>query len=146
MKHAFNKILCLLLATIMCSSALYVSSYASEYSNAVTDVKCDESVDIFAASSATLLSEGGVLENTTKSFTINVPESTTYTFTIVVRPINGSDGLWTTFQKSGYTPILDRNINGSFQQRYELSSGTWYLRLTSAPGTCVYSVSIHRTF
>lgn len=148
MKHTSKKIICTLLSAIICFSSLFVTSYAAENEKITDNVNSHEIVNtskLDLMSSATLLSEGGIL-STSKSFTINVPESTTYTFTLVANPLEGSNTLWTTLAKAGQFPILDRAISGTFQQRLTLTKGTWYLQLTAAPGTFAYSVSIHKTF
>lgn len=148
MKHTSKKIICTLLSAIICFSSLFVTSYATENEKVTDNVNLHEFVnatDLNSKSSVTLLSEGGIL-STSKSFTINVPETTTYTFTLVANPIEGSNTLWTTLAKAGEFPKIDRAVSGTFQQRLPLTKGTWYLQLTAAPGTFAYSVSIHRTF
>lgn len=140
MKIKLKKILCTMLATLICIGTFGTPASAAEKETVTVD-----SVETVDPRSATVLSEGGILSNDTKLFTFTVPSSTTYTFTMSVRTISGSDGIWTILQKEGKSATIDRNISGSYQQRYTLTSGTWYLRLTTS-GTCSYSVSIHETF
>ena len=106
----------------------------------------DETSVSVVSESSTIFFDAGVLANDTKQFTITVPKSTTYTFTMSVRNSSGGDGIWTIFQKSGAGATIDKVILGSFQQRYRLTSGTWYLRITSAPQTCTicYKYSCNR--
>lgn len=113
----------------------------------VQEAETEEDTGIMPAS-ATILQQNGILEyGQRKVFTFNIPKSTTYTLTLVVNGISGDNQVWTTLQKVGGTDKkVDRNITGSFQNRYSLSAGTWELILGSYSGRNIYSTTIHETF
>lgn len=145
MKNKLKKFLCSVLSAIIYVGILFVPTYATENTGDVTAFNSDETSVSIAPQSSTIFYDAGVIEGTSKQFTITVPKSTTYTFTMSVRNSSGSDGVWTIFQKQNSWPTIDRVILGSFQQRYPLTAGTWYLRLTPAPQTCTYAISIHES-
>ena len=143
MKIKLKKFLCTMLTALICIGTFCTTASAAEKETVTVDSV--DNVENVTTRSVTVLSEGGVLSNDTKLFTFTVPSSTTYTFTMSVGTISGNDGIWTILQKAGKSATIDKNISGSYQKRYTLTSGTWYLRLTTS-GTCSYSVSIHETF
>ncbi len=89
--------------------------------------------------------DGGLISNESRDYTLTVTEATTYTFSLATTAHSGS--LWVIFEKAGGSPrYIDRNINGSFQQRYTLSTGTYYLKLANPSGLSTFSFSFHKTF
>ena len=149
MKQTFKKLFCTLLSAVICISTFGVTAFAAEDIDRVENIVLDEVAEVEGVASTystTVLSDGGVLANSTKTLTFYVPESSTYTFTMSVSQISGSGGVWAILQKSGGSAIMDRTITSSYQKRFNMTSGTWYLQLTSAPGTAAYSVTIHKTF
>lgn len=141
----FKKLFCIILS-VVCVGTASVPAYAT---NNLTNNTLNYSHEVAiptTARSATILSEAGILENTTKAFTFTVPSSTTYTFTMSVRNIIGTSGIWAFLQGQNGEIKIDKIVSSSYQKRMSLTSGTWYLRLTSSPNTCSYSVTIHETF
>lgn len=145
MKTKLKTYLCTILSAVICICSFCITTYAADNTNTIINIEPEEIIELAMPRGSMPLSEGGVLSNETKLFTFTIPSSTTYTFTISVKP-SDSNGIWTILQKAGGSAIIDKNISGSFQQRYYLTSGTWYLQLTSAPGTSSYAVSIHETY
>ena len=143
MKNNIRKILCTMLVAIICLGTFCTS--ASATTKGTVNVESMETVESVIPRGVTVLSESGILSNQSKTFTFTVPKSTTYTFTMSARTISGNDGIWTILQKQGSGATIDTNISGSYQKRFNLISGTWYLQLFTS-GTSSYAVSIHETF
>jgi hypothetical protein len=140
MQIKLKKFLCTMLVSLICMSTFctYVNA-AETKSVTVNAVKPTSTVVPYGQ---TLISDAGIISNETKFYTITVPETATYTFTMSVKTSN-CNGVWTILQKQGAGATIDQNILGSYQKRYRLTSGTWYLQLACPSGTCSFAVSIH---
>lgn len=144
MKSKLKKFLCAMLSAIICLSAFCAPAYAANNNNETVNTESVETIESVTPRSDMILSEAGILDSTSDQFNFSVPASGTYTVTMSVRSFNGGNGIWTIFQKSNARPLIDGNILGTYKERFDLSSGTYYLRLTSS-GKYAYSITINRT-
>ena len=89
--------------------------------------------------------DGGKISHEALQYTITVNESATYTFTMASTTQSGD--LLVIFERAGgSTRYINQNINGSYQQRFYLPAGTYYLLLANGSGVSTFSWSIHKTF
>ena len=88
--------------------------------------------------------DGGRISHQALDYTITVSESATYTFTMASTTQSGS--LLVIFESAGGTRYINNDINGSYQNRFDLPAGTYRLRLSNGSGVSTFSWSIHKTF
>lgn len=140
----------ILLAVVLAGIGVFsTNTYAKEpeAKTVVSEIRPELEESNVARNSAFLMNDGGILQYGAKDYTINVPKSTTYTLTLSVKNLEGSDGVWMILQKANSSATVDTVVRtGSFQKRYYLTAGTWYLRLASPSGVHSFGVSIHETF
>lgn len=144
MKNRIKKYLCMTFSVLFFVCSSYIQAYAAEITNVPAYSINERSI---SPRGATILQESGIISSN-EVFTFTVPKTTTYTFSMSVTSIDGNTkGLWVMLQRNGDSSfIINKDISGSFQKRYELQSGTYTLILTCDTGRCTYGVGIHETY
>lgn len=131
------------LLTILTALTLSLFTFSSSAFAATVNSELETLSTSAMASSGTIAQDYGQISNQTKKYTINISSSGYYSLTMYTSKISGDgSGVWTVFQKSGKSPLVDVNVNGSFSRRFYLTSGTYYLQLSCYNTAYSFSYSI----
>lgn len=133
MNNIRKKIFAVLMVAVVCITSTCIPVLAKETNNIVIS-------DEPRANSTLIPSTGGILSGN-KTYVFDVPSNGTYTVTLSVQILNGSDGIWLLLTNST-TSYIDTNVTSSLQKKVYLPAGTYTIYLTTS-GTCSYGLYVY---
>lgn len=125
-----KKMATILLALMLSISLTCIPTLAAE-SKFLEETKTNTALQDNIATANILPYTSGSINNSVANYSVSVPSSGYYTFTLAVTNISGNDNVWVIFQRNGSNAIIDTNVNSSYQKRVYLPAGTYYLQLYS---------------